>query len=539
MSLQTTLTWSTENAVSASISGLGAVALSGSIAVDVDSSPEAFTITATNCVGASATASVTVTITAPTVTTFTGGGDPVTCANRNSTLSWDVTGANLIEVTDDQGNTLYSGTDLESTITVYPGQSTVYTLNAYAGPVLTQATATISVQGSLLIVPLTGASVYFNDGASYAPGLYLITCCGGAFSWNGIAAGVNANDRANLTSQAFKVFSRSTVIDSPGSYPNYGTLTNSDAANAGLVQYFNHDGGPIGMKLVLDTYMNVAGFAESPGFSIAGPAPQSSISANPSPVIAGTSVTLAWNVVGETDTVSIDNGIGDVDATGTMALTPTVTTRYTITAIGSGIVTTAYVDVLIGSPSIPVATITPACSGAIGISWTAPAFTLSTKIERGTDGIAFTQVGSVNAGTNVFTDTVTPGVVYYYRMRNYDGHNYSPYTVPVQTASLVAPAPISNLAVGVNLGVPLLSWTPTSASTVLKRGTASGGETSLSTVTTVAGVPQNYRDSTALNGVLYYYVALASNGCGSSVASNEVSARPQANVGSYSTSTTA
>jgi hypothetical protein len=56
--------------------------------------------------------------------------------------------------------------------------------------------------------------------------------------------------------------------------------------------------------------------------------------ASPDVVLSGGSSTLAWNVTDATS-VSIDNGIGTVSATGTRSVTPTATTTYTLSATGS------------------------------------------------------------------------------------------------------------------------------------------------------------------------------------------------------------
>ena len=60
-------------------------------------------------------------------------------------------------------------------------------------------------------------------------------------------------------------------------------------------------------------------------------APTIALSAQPSSVTAGTTVTLTWTAKNAT-AVSIDNGIGTVALTGSMNITPTATTTYTATA---------------------------------------------------------------------------------------------------------------------------------------------------------------------------------------------------------------
>ena len=69
--------------------------------------------------------------------------------------------------------------------------------------------------------------------------------------------------------------------------------------------------------------------------------------ANPTIIDSGNSTTLSWEVSGA-DTVSIDQGIGIVTASGTIDIFPSNTTTYTLTAIGnSGNTTTAEVEVIV------------------------------------------------------------------------------------------------------------------------------------------------------------------------------------------------
>ncbi len=76
--------------------------------------------------------------------------------------------------------------------------------------------------------------------------------------------------------------------------------------------------------------------------------PTASMSADPT-VVWGTSATLSWTTT-DADTVEIDNGIGLVDAEGSLVVSPAVTTTYTLTATGAGGTVTAPVTVLVNPP---------------------------------------------------------------------------------------------------------------------------------------------------------------------------------------------
>jgi hypothetical protein len=70
-----------------------------------------------------------------------------------------------------------------------------------------------------------------------------------------------------------------------------------------------------------------------------------------SPVNPGDAITLSWTVTGSESQV-IDEGIGDVDAIGSVVVNPTVTTYYHLTATNASGSITAYVLVEVwGGPS--------------------------------------------------------------------------------------------------------------------------------------------------------------------------------------------
>jgi hypothetical protein len=88
-----------------------------------------------------------------------------------------------------------------------------------------------------------------------------------------------------------------------------------------------------------------------PNFSlpvIAGPT--IAFTASPSPMLPGSSSTLAWLVTGaDAGTISIEPGIGVVAADGTRAVSPAATTTYTLTATGGGITATSGVTVVVAT----------------------------------------------------------------------------------------------------------------------------------------------------------------------------------------------
>lgn len=84
--------------------------------------------------------------------------------------------------------------------------------------------------------------------------------------------------------------------------------------------------------------------------------PTATFSASPTTTSPGQTVVLTWNTT-DADSISIDQGIGAVNASGTTTVSPTTTTTYTLTASNSGGSTIRPVTVTVsgGSGSTPPA----------------------------------------------------------------------------------------------------------------------------------------------------------------------------------------
>ncbi|HET8645498.1 MAG TPA: hypothetical protein VFO85_08435 [Vicinamibacteria bacterium] len=72
--------------------------------------------------------------------------------------------------------------------------------------------------------------------------------------------------------------------------------------------------------------------------------------ATPERVDVSGKATLLWSVEGA-ESVSIDQGIGEVEPQGTLQVTPGTTTTYTLTAAGGTSTATATVRIMVGKPS--------------------------------------------------------------------------------------------------------------------------------------------------------------------------------------------
>src|ERR1035437_3366682 len=85
-------------------------------------------------------------------------------------------------------------------------------------------------------------------------------------------------------------------------------------------------------------------------------APTASIGASPTTIIQGQNATLSWSSTGATS-AQINNGPGAVATSGSVVVTPAVTTTYTLTVTGAGGTATAQATVTVTS-NTPTASIT-------------------------------------------------------------------------------------------------------------------------------------------------------------------------------------
>ena len=255
------------------------------------------------------------------------------------------------------------------------------------------------------------------------------------------------------------------ILDRWRDQPPYfytATQTLSQGTHLVVVEYYEHLGGATAQVFWKNN---------SPAGS---PAPViSSFTATPATTSPGRSVTLGWSVSGATS-VSVDNGVGDVTNTSSVAVSPTQTTTYTLTASNSSGSTTAVATVTVSpaadtqAPTVPtLISATAKSSTEVDLAWTAS-----------TDNVAVTGyqitrngsiIGSVPATALVWADTtVSASATFIYTVKAYDGvGNYSgpsnsvqvttPATTPLPGA---CPAPAINAFTGCYYSNMTLSGNP-------------------------------------------------------------------------------
>jgi outer membrane protein OmpA-like peptidoglycan-associated protein len=138
-----TLTWSTLNAKSASISGIGPVSINGSTSVS-PAATTTYTLTATGNDGTQVTSNVTVTVGGgpPQIINFQATPAQVT-AGGQSNLVWNVVNATSVNISPNVGTVGLTGTT-----PVKPATTTTYTLTASNAQGSATATAVVAVTGN-------------------------------------------------------------------------------------------------------------------------------------------------------------------------------------------------------------------------------------------------------------------------------------------------------------------------------------------------------------------------------------------------------
>ncbi len=178
---------------------------------------------------------------------------------------------------------------------------------------------------------------------------------------------------------------------------------------------------------------------------VRGPAPIiQSFTASRSTISPGDTIALSWTVSGA-NTLSLDNGVGDVSRFNAQVIAPRGTTTYTLTAANDNGTTSAQVIVTVrvtappsaGPPPCPTL-LSAVAKGptAVDVSWRAAAAEIAIQgFQVLRSGLA---IASITAPNVTYTDnTVAPNATYTYAVRAYDAAgNFSTVS---NSASVVTP----------------------------------------------------------------------------------------------------
>ncbi|MBN2432736.1 MAG: OmpA family protein [Acidobacteria bacterium] len=286
---QAELSWSVLNAETVEISGIGAVNAAGSTMVSPTTTTE-YVLTATDAAGTTKTATITVTVSAVDIQYFRA--DPSVIARGDEAqLSWSVLNAETVEISG------IGVVDAAGSVMVSPNDTTAYVLTATdANGSTVTSTITVTVQ--------TVSIVYFDAEPAMIQQGGIAT-----LTW--------------LAANAEEVELDGVAVDAHGSMDVNPTQTTTYTLVARAA------GVEVNAQVIVE---------------VAGPEVLFFV-ANPDTIGPSETAMLSWKVANALS-VEIDNGVGTVDADGSVPVNPAVTTTYTLTATGgAGAVVTAQVVV--------------------------------------------------------------------------------------------------------------------------------------------------------------------------------------------------
>jgi hypothetical protein len=299
-----TLSWVIQNATSASIApGVGAVnASSGSVPVSPVTTTT-YTLTATGANGTT-TQTITVTVGASTAQILRFSANPSSIpTGGQTTLSWTTSGASTVSISPTVGSVAANGST-----SVSPASTTTYTITA-VGSDGKSVTATVQVT----VGTVTAQIVRFTASPSSIP-----TGGQATLSWS-----TNNATAVSISPTVGTVSANGSTTVSPASTTTY-TISATGADGKTVTSTVQITVGAITAQIVRFT-------------------------ANPSSIPAGGQTTLSWSI-SNASTVTIAPGIGSVAANGSVAVSPTSTTTYTISATGTdGKTVTSTVQVTVGA----------------------------------------------------------------------------------------------------------------------------------------------------------------------------------------------
>jgi cysteine-rich repeat protein len=423
------LSWVTTNATAGRIEGAGTVVYTipteqlsaGSFAV-MPTVTTAYTLVLSNAANQEARGMATVTVNppaGPVIGSFAATPDTIT-QGQNSSLAWSVTGATGITITDAAGGVVYTGANATGTQAVTPATTTTYTLSATGNGQTATAMATITVNPATtaVVTAFAATPANINVGQQSSLDWQVVNAPGGITISDGTATvhtsaqasgsfvvtpGVTTTYTLTAINPAGDATATAVVTVTPGNgatvlgFTATPTSINTGGTSSLSWNVSNAPGGITisdGVATITTSNQTTGTFAVTPvatttytltAINPAGNATANvtvtvnavngaqvvSFTATPTSINAGGTASLAWNVTnapgGITITANAQNVTTSAQATGTFAVTPAVTTIYTLTAINPAGNATANVTVTVN-----------AVNGAQVVSFTATPSTIAT-----------------------------------------------------------------------------------------------------------------------------------------------------------------
>ncbi|MBI4286690.1 MAG: DUF4399 domain-containing protein [Chloroflexi bacterium] len=264
-------------------------------------------------------------------------------------------------------------------------------------------------------------------------------------------------------------------------------------------------------------------------------------------IVSATRVDLTWTDVATTETgyhiEKAADAIFPANATTHVPL-PANSTSYSDTAVAAGqtlfyrvhavnasgdSANSNVVQVALIAPSAPTGLVaTAAGPGQVDLAWTDNSANESGfRIERATDGVTFSAVGTTGPNVTASSDTlVSPSTAYTYRVVAFNGvgNSAASSTTSVTTAAttVVPAAPTSLTATAASATQVNLTWTDNANNESgfrIERATDAAFTAGLAQKTAGANMTA-FSDTTVAASTAYFYRVFAVNAIGSSAASN-------------------
>jgi hypothetical protein len=348
-------------------------------------------------------------LTPPTIVNFSINPSTID-AGQSATLTWTVNNASLVKIDPFSGNQYSSG----STVVSPPATTTYVLIASNAGGSVT-ATALLTVNTSVTPSP--------SEAVSPTPTIPVVN------NFTVAPTSINAGNSATLQ---WNVTDATSVFIEPdiGYVPLSGSQLVSPAYSTDYVLTASDASNTVTSSVTLTVNPYPAYVSSYPG-----PYPSASpgvlpvvdfFDINPPIINAGSSTTIQWNI-SNANFVFIDNGINEVPQSGTMTITPSATTVYTLTATNLyGSVTssaTVMVSSAAGAPEILHFSATPSSittSSSSNLQWDVTGAT-SVSIDQGIGAVPSSGTKSIspavttkytltamnNAGSVIASTTVT------------------------------------------------------------------------------------------------------------------------------------
>lgn len=258
-----------------------------------------------------------------------------------------------------------------------PFQSDLSSYTAIGTTTATTFTAQKSIPNAAYFVfvrvqsnPCIATAVTFGSDSFATPPTKPVASNVGIFAGH-VNATFNYNDPRAVAIWLYRVNDQQYVAAVGPCSPDPKTLTDPTTLPNGTHLY----------RLIAFNTGNAAGLAGVPSDTytvvVGGAPPQIAFSAIPQTIRAGQSTTLSWRVDNATLSVVIDNGIGSQPPAGSITVSPTQTTTYTLTAFGSQNATASVTVEVITAPSVVVSALPAAMVQTQGTGGATTSYTVT------------------------------------------------------------------------------------------------------------------------------------------------------------------